>query len=595
MEEAKKASDNPEESLARTQQALDVALEQKDVQTAADCYNWMGVLYQRLNRLLLAQEALKKALNLRKERSADKAVADVYNNFANLRRSEGNTREAVAYADSAMTLYKNLRDSSGMIKVCLSLAEILRETKEDTAHLYNIEALRLLGPATPVQKRIQVYLGLVQSYRSLSYEDSLNWGQHLKDAFIYHQKAWRLSDSIQDIQGMANSKEALSILYWEKDQIDSFQILQQEAEQMYRSLKDTFHLYLLYYNRGLAEQEADPAKSLGFFHQARRYLTGQQKPAEWRDVYRQISLTWENAGRPDSALYYDRQAAIYEHQDRQRINNDHQEAMRAQMGHYERGLELEQSHRSNLILTLSLLILGLLSAIILLSMHSLQRKKRHEALLHEQKVNDLILQQETENILSATAGETRARETTAQHLHDGVGSILIALQWELESLCKKDPGSESNIRALDTAKLAYQEVKKSVSALRRNRMDWLRNLQKFCDVVSNTHKVQAKVFFHGLDESVPPELGEEIRLITQELIANALKHSGANRLTIQVNRNPGEINISVEDNGKGFNPDEVKKGDGLNNISQRVAKFNGTLNVDSNKGAGTTIFVTLPS
>lgn len=594
LQKARDISNDPENSIVLTEQALNMALEKNDRSCAGDCYNWLGLLYQRVNRPLMAEECLKKALQLRRSKGLDKSVADVYNNFANLRRSQINTKEALAYTDSAMTIYKNLRDSTGLIKVYLSMAEILRNIDTDTAHACNLRALHLLGARTSPQQRIQVWHSLAQSYHFLSYKDTAHVDVPLKSVFYYQHKALRLSDSIQDVEGMAGSMEALSTLYWEKDQLDSFNLLQQQAERLYKSLKDSLHLYILYYNRGLTEQDNNIKQALSCFQQARNYLASQENPAEWRDLYEQIAFTWEKAGRPDSVVHYYKEAALKEKQLRQRMNVNHQKAMLAQMGHYERGLELQQSRRSNLILILSVAVLVLLLTSILFFLRALQRKKHHEDLLHQQKINDLILHQETENMLSATAGETRAREATAQHLHDGVGSILIALQWELESLTKAHPDSEAAARALDTTKLAYQEVKKSVFTLRRNRMDWLHNLQKFCELVSNTHQVEAKSFFYGLDHTVPPETGEEIRLITQELIANVLKHSGANRLTIQVNRNPGEINISVEDNGKGFNPEEVKKGDGLHNISQRVAKFNGTFNVDTNKGAGTTIFVTLP-
>jgi signal transduction histidine kinase len=324
------------------------------------------------------------------------------------------------------------------------------------------------------------------------------------------------------------------------------------------------------------------------------WLGSANRPGEYRDLNKEIAFTWEIMGKNDSALHYYKQSSQWDAKAQKLNAKNQQDAILAQLGHYDRGIELQKNRRSNTILIISLIALGLLLATIIQALRAVQRKKRHEDLLYKQKIDEMVLHQETENALAVAAGASKAREATAQHLHDGVGSVLIALQWELEAISKEHKGDERANRALETVKIAYQEVKKSVMTLRRNRMDWLINLQKFCEVVSKSQKIEAKVLYYGLDETIAPEIGEEARLIAQELVANALKHAGATRLTIQINRVGSELNISVEDNGKGFDPDEVSKGDGLRNLAARIARLNGVFDIDSNKGAGTTIFVTIP-
>ena len=65
---------------------------------------------------------------------------------------------------------------------------------------------------------------------------------------------------------------------------------------------------------------------------------------------------------------------------------------------------------------------------------------------------------------------------------------------------------------------------------------------------------------------------------------------------IQLNENEDSVNLIVEDDGVGFNPEklDVNAGIGLTNLKARVSKLNGTLHIDSGLGAGTTISIDIP-
>jgi two-component system, NarL family, sensor kinase len=94
------------------------------------------------------------------------------------------------------------------------------------------------------------------------------------------------------------------------------------------------------------------------------------------------------------------------------------------------------------------------------------------------------------------------------------------------------------------------------------------------------------------------EYNIEINLyrIIQELISNILKHAKASEVSIQLLKKETYLNIVVEDNGIGFDVNQVKnkKGMGLKNIESRVNSLGGEFNIDSGKGAGTTITINIP-
>jgi two-component system NarL family sensor kinase len=75
---------------------------------------------------------------------------------------------------------------------------------------------------------------------------------------------------------------------------------------------------------------------------------------------------------------------------------------------------------------------------------------------------------------------------------------------------------------------------------------------------------------------------------------NCIKHAQAKEILIQVIRNEEDIEIMVEDDGKGYDPHEVKKGMGTENVSARVNFLKGEISVHSEIGVGTTTMITVP-
>ena len=91
--------------------------------------------------------------------------------------------------------------------------------------------------------------------------------------------------------------------------------------------------------------------------------------------------------------------------------------------------------------------------------------------------------------------------------------------------------------------------------------------------------------------------------MARELLINVIKHSGATRVTIIVNRGPGKIMVAVEDNGRGF-PDDFDldhnearketKSFGLFSIRERLEPIDGALKIISIPGKGATVAMSCP-
>jgi signal transduction histidine kinase len=111
--------------------------------------------------------------------------------------------------------------------------------------------------------------------------------------------------------------------------------------------------------------------------------------------------------------------------------------------------------------------------------------------------------------------------------------------------------------------------------------------------VSKRSGVWVKVEAEQVSEELPEEHKTCVYRIVQEALHNCVQHSGARNVKIAVRQEPGRLQLSVEDDGKGFDARE-ERGMGLLGIQERVSYLGGSLDLASTPGRGTVLRVALP-
>ncbi len=86
-----------------------------------------------------------------------------------------------------------------------------------------------------------------------------------------------------------------------------------------------------------------------------------------------------------------------------------------------------------------------------------------------------------------------------------------------------------------------------------------------------------------------------VRSIVREAVSNVIKHAGAKRVLVQVARDDEVVTLVIEDDGKGFDPEAVASGHGLNILQRRVAAQKGSLRWSRPKTGGARLDVSLPA
>jgi signal transduction histidine kinase len=218
------------------------------------------------------------------------------------------------------------------------------------------------------------------------------------------------------------------------------------------------------------------------------------------------------------------------------------------------------------------------------------------------KEKTLELQAErTGRLRSVIDAEEKERQRLSREIHDGIGQTLIAHKLRLESLLyMNDPEIKDQILILkDQFDVTIDEIRRISNNLMPSVLEVFGitlALKNLCEETEESG--QLEIFFQttGDLENTDTKTKTYIYRIAQEALNNILKHSGAREVTFTLSRSKDSITFILRDDGKGFDAEDAafEKGNGLHNMRERVALMQGTLNIRSSAGEGTTLIINIP-
>ena len=189
-------------------------------------------------------------------------------------------------------------------------------------------------------------------------------------------------------------------------------------------------------------------------------------------------------------------------------------------------------------------------------------------------------------------GEEKERFRIAKELHDGVNGDLSAIKFKLSTLLEmNNTVIKEAITMIDNSCNQVRAISHNLVPPSLENFNLLEAIEEYCEKSDASHS--QNITFQHLGEKVNISKKEEINIfrIIQELVTNSIKHANATEINVQISCRNKIMQITVEDNGKGFNIDTIEnKGIGLKNIQSRVDYLHANLDVLSNKkGTSTTI------
>jgi len=234
---------------------------------------------------------------------------------------------------------------------------------------------------------------------------------------------------------------------------------------------------------------------------------------------------------------------------------------------------------------------------------AIHRKHTEEALAHSEERLRLL---STQRLIT----QEEERRKIARELHDSIGQSLAAIKFKVENVLEKlDRGCEESVgesleMIIPVVRSAMEEARRIYTGLRPTLLDDLgiiATLSWFCREFAGTYR---KIYVESqidLEEGMIPErLKIVIFRIVQEALNNIARHSRAELVNLDLAKKDGRIELTVEDNGIGFDLDAIlaksgnEKGLGIAGMKERTELSGGSFKIESTKGEGTVIRVAWP-
>ncbi len=188
------------------------------------------------------------------------------------------------------------------------------------------------------------------------------------------------------------------------------------------------------------------------------------------------------------------------------------------------------------------------------------------------------------------------RKRLASELHDGVGQNLSFLSNALKQLEKK-PDDETLHSASRISRETVNEIRFISHQLHPHILDQLglvAAIESISDHIEEQTKVRCDVHADIDADNLDSSTQLHIYRIVQESLNNAIKHSQANHIEVNLTQESQRIILSIADNGNGLTDTKKNTGLGMESIKQRVSLNKGSIKFKSNTPHGLIIFITLP-
>jgi signal transduction histidine kinase len=190
------------------------------------------------------------------------------------------------------------------------------------------------------------------------------------------------------------------------------------------------------------------------------------------------------------------------------------------------------------------------------------------------------------------------RNRLARELHDSVNQMLFSASLTAEAAALLvDSHPEEAKRQMHAARQltsqAMEEMRSLIFELRPADLGsdgLVATLGKHVEVLRRVHGRKIELAVEG-ERRLEPRVEQETFRIAQEAIANALKHGAPQRIDVRLQIPDGALRLEVADDGRGFDPEshELYRHLGLVSMRERAEAIGGTLDVDSQPGAGTRV------
>ncbi len=572
-------ADTPD--LSKTQDSLEAAA--RTVQTA-EAYNALGKKQRQNSAYYKSIECYKAALSIAREVGYRPAIIESLNGMGVAYRRLDESYLAMEVHMMALQMAEEDGDLRNQAYSLNSIGNIQIAVKE-----YR-DAVACLHRALAIETTRGNQLGRAMNLNNIGEAWFL---EGVTDSAEYYYKlSLDVNERIGQQVGVAINYNSLGVLYKQRGEPERAIDLFHCAEQINLNIDDKIHLGATYNNLGDAYTAIwNLPKALSYY--TKGLAVNETIGSKWNlcATYTGLSELYRRMGDYAKALdYYTKYAEM----NAEMIGERNKRFVEEMQVKYEASakedtiasLTAGQSRNRIAIWSISIFTLLLIISVLFI-VNGLRQKRR----IAEQRLVEIEQRRRIDATGSFIKGEIGERARLARELHDGLGNMLSVLKFNLSATNRRPDsaghtGDPSVMEMLDESIMELRRISHSLMPQSLMKYGLKVALEEYCSVIP-----LAQFHFFGLERRIEQQLEIVIYRIAQELAGNAMKHSGASRIDVQLFLETDRVCLSVQDDGCGFDPEAHYGGMGLGNIRNRTATCNGRLGINSSPGRGTEISV----
>lgn len=554
-----------------TDEAIDLFIQSKDSSYLAESYNLAGVIHKRLFRLDKAIIMYKQALKITETQKDYGTSAIIVNNISTLYNELEEFPKAIQFSRRIFSypVADTLALSNRITRIgyLCNHATLLTNSEYYSNALDSLRlAIGLIQENMPDGLKLYAYTNYAKAFRDTG---------NKQKAFLYYQKAMSYREQTSNAFNKAN----LDYLYG--------YMLFHDTDSLVQA-----HHYL---SRALRFYRENPSIML-----VKSLLSLAELEAQRNNFRESYALTLE----------------AYKAEQRIQNKNFHNRlaGFEAELKTKEKDLEIislnaqrakEKSAYQTRIYTIAgiLTLAILLSVILVISMRKRKMNFRLKQMELERELKDkeirsqLLIDEMNEKMTERyLCGLEDSNDRISKELHDGICNELLSIEMNLNQTDKNQLTTQISQVRENVRNLSHR-----LSAPHFENMSLYQMLNLYIEKLNTLGVLHIHPYIsddvHGVTLTSDRLL--EVYRIAQEAISNVLKHANAQNMYLTVSFPAGNVDIIIEDDGKGFDYKETSSGGlstgiGLRSIKERSHKLRGGCEVESAKGKGTIVHLWFP-
>lgn len=581
----------PLKSLEISQSALKLSRQNQNPSVSCKCLNQIGTIWLALAELDSAKFYFDLAVYIGTQQGHEHLLPATWINLGHYFEIKAQYDSSFYYLQKALLWGEQHKDTSVIIKSHISLGEISRTQN----NLIDAKNYLQIARALALQTNDQTNLAYANQNLGIVLDQ-----MELPDSSLYYNaQALEYFKSTGNIKGVADCLLNSGVVLEWTGKTDEAIAHYDEAGKYYSQLEDL---------RGKATANLNLAALKFYMGEKDLALSIAQKVIELaksKGIMQIEELAYSNIHEwyAETDMFKEAYAALQKSDSiHQLIQNSEKiktiQTLQTKYDTFQKENQIAQQNqliekqklRNNIALLLLLLVIGI-AIILILSFRVKVINARKEAIMKSQKLEEMLNDQEVKTYNALLDGQENELKRIATELHDRLGHLLVTAQLQLKSLTpnpvadSKNP--ETGAKLLDEALDEVRRISRNLNSGSIDNFGLATSIQEMAFNINSSKLLLCHFQTNCEGERFNSSIEIAFYRIAQEIVTNAIKYSKASVVHIQLNLLDGELNLSVEDNGIGFDPNKAEAGLGLKNIYKRASTIGAEFAVDSSPGHGT--------